>query len=68
MGEADFSQDVENFDNNFSTAVSEAEKVDQNIIMDENRRKQFRQRKRRQKKDEEGNVTEEDDIFVDISV
>lgn len=68
MGEAEFSQDVEQFDSLHSTAVREPEKTEQNVIVDGNRRKQFRQRKRKQKEDEEGNVTVEEDIFVDISV
>jgi hypothetical protein len=68
MGEADFTQDVDEFNDVYATAVREPEKTEQNVILDENRRKQFRQRKRQRKKDEEGNITEEDDIFVDIKV
>jgi len=68
MGEADFTQDVDEFNDVYATAVREPEKTEQNVILDENRRKQFRQRKRQRKKDEKGNVTEEDDIFVDIKV
>jgi len=68
MGEAEFTQDIEEYDLLHSTAVHEPEKTEQNIISDENRRKQFRQRKRKRKEDEEGNISEEEDIFVDISV
>jgi hypothetical protein len=67
MGEADFTQDVENFDSQYSTAVSETEKAEQHTIVEENRRKSYRQRKRKRKQDEEGNVIEEEDILIDVS-
>ena len=68
MGEADFTQDVEDFDAQYSTAVSETEKAEQHTIVEENRRKSYRQRKRKQKKDEEGNIIQEEGVIIDISV
>jgi len=53
MGEIEFSQEVEEFDNHLSTAVQEAEKTEQNVITEENRNKQYRQRKKNDKDNEE---------------
>lgn len=65
MGEMDFTQDVEEFDNVYSTAVSETEKTEQSVIHEEDRRKHYKYRKRKRKKDEEDNEEPEDN-FIDL--
>lgn len=66
MGEMDFSQDIEEFDSMYSTAVLESEKTEQPVIRDENRRRQYRYRKRQQKQNETKNATEPEERFVDL--
>jgi hypothetical protein len=68
MGEMDLRQDIEEFDAVYTTAVKEAEKSEQNIIHDQESRKQYRQRKRKKKSDDDENEKEEDELFVDIRV
>lgn len=65
MGEMDFTQDVEEFDNVYSTAVNETEKTEQSVINEEDRRKQYKYRKRKRKKDEEENEEPEEN-FIDL--
>lgn len=68
MGEMDFSQDLNEFEAEASSTVRETEKAEQNVIMDENRQKQFRQRKRKKKKEEEEEkkAKESADSFIDL--
>jgi hypothetical protein len=73
MGEMDFEQDVEQFDNIYSTVVQEPEPTEQALIREDNRNKQFRQRKKKKKEeDEEENKKkkkeEDPEIFVDLRV
>lgn len=66
MGEMDFSQEVEEFDTLYSSAVMESEKTDNPVITDENRRKQYRYQKRKRKEDDEKNPTPPEEHFLDL--
>lgn len=68
MGQMDFSQEMDEVNAVFTTAVQETEKTEQNVITDENRRKQYRFRKpKRKKEDEEKNQSQEEELFVDLT-
>ena len=70
LGQIDFSHDFKEYDNQFTTAVSETDKTEQNIINDENRRKQFRQRQKKRKEEEEKKAKkpeDEEEGFIDLT-
>jgi hypothetical protein len=69
MGQIDFTHEVQEFDSQFSTSVHESEKTEQNIISEENRRRQFRQRQRKRKAEEEKETKpgEDDESLIDLT-
>jgi len=68
MGEIEFSQEIHDFDTHHLTSISESEKVEQNVISEENKKKQFRYQQRKQaKKEESPKVKSDEDNLVDLS-
>lgn len=70
LGQIDFSHEFKEYDKQFTTAVAETDKTEQNIISDENRRKQFRQRQRKRKEEEEKKAKkteDEEEGFIDLT-